>query len=188
MKISANEIRIGNILRYKGDLWQVTKTPIHVKPGKGVAYIQLEVKNMRTNTKTNQRFSSTYNVEKAFLERKEVRYLYVQNNDVFFMCIKSFEQFILDKNFIGLRFSLLTEGLQLEIEFYNDIPINIKWPSHVIVKIKYTIPTIKSATVTSSYKPALLTNGLKVMVPSYLVSGERIVIKSNDLTFIEKAK
>ncbi|MDP5110799.1 MAG: elongation factor P [Rickettsiaceae bacterium] len=188
MRISANEIKIGNILDYKDALWQVAKNPEHTKPGKGGAYVQVEMKNLRTGTKLNQRFSSTENVEKAFLERKKMQYLYAEGNHLVFMDPDSFEQLMLDKDLIGEKFPLLTDGMDLEVEFYKEDPLSIKLPANIIVEVAETDPVIKGATVTSSYKPALLSNGLKVLVPPYLVSGEKIVIKSEDLTFVERAK
>lgn len=188
MRISANKIKIGNILDYKDALWQVAKNPEHTKPGKGGAYVQVEIKNLRTGTKLNQRFSATDNVEKAFLERKKMQYLYVEGNQLVFMDPDSFERLMLDKDLIGEKFPLLTDGMDLEVEFYKEDPLSIKLPAHIIVEVAETDPVIKGATVTSLYKPALLTNGLKVLVPPYLVSREKIVIKSEDLTFVERAK
>lgn len=188
MRISANEIKIGNVLDYKDELWQVAKNPEHTKPGKGGAYVQVEMKNLRTGTKLNQRFSSTDSVEKAFLERKKMQYLYAEDNHLVFMDPDSFEQLLLDKSLMGEKLLLLTDGMDLEVEFYKETPLSIKLPANLIVEVAETDPVIKGATVTSSYKPAILTNGLKVMVPPYLVSGEKIVIKSEDLTFVERAK
>lgn len=188
MRISANEIKIGNILDYKNELWSVAKPPEHTKPGKGGAYVQVEMKNLRTNTKLNQRFSSTDTVEKAFLERKTMQYLYLDDNHLVFMDPESFDQILVKKEMIGEKFPLLVDGMELELEFYQESPINIKLPANLIVEVEQTDPVIKGATVTSSYKPAILTNGLRVMVPPYLTSGERIVIKSEDLTFVERAK
>ena len=188
MRISANEIKIGNILDYKDELWQVAKNPEHTKPGKGGAYVQVEMKNLRTGTKLNQRFSSSESVEKAFLERKKMQYLYAEDHHLVFMDPDSFEQLMLDKALIGEKFPLLTEGMDLEVEFYKDDPLNIQLPANLVVEIAETDPVIKGATVTSSYKPAVLTNGLRVLVPPYLVSGEKIVIKSEDLAYVERAK
>lgn len=189
MKISANNIRIGNILNYKNDLWQVTKNPDHTKPGKGGAYVQVEMKNLYTGTKLYQRFSSSDNVDKAFVVRKTMQYLYPENRYLVLMDLQSFEQIMIDKKLlIGKQLSLLTSGMSLEVESYNDTPFNIILPVSLIVEIAETDPVIKTATVNPSYKPALLTNGLKIMVPMYLSIGDKIVIKSNELTFIEKVK
>jgi len=188
MRISANDIKIGNVLDYNGGLWSVIKNPDHTKPGKGGAYVQVEMKNLRTGNKLNQRFSSTDSVEKAFLDRQTMQYLYSEGEHLIFMDPDSFEQKMLDKNLLKDRLAFLTDGMNVDVEFYQDTPLSIKLTSTVIVEIAETDPVIKGSTVTSSYKPAILTNGVKVMVPPYLVTEEKIVVKTDDLTFVEGAK
>lgn len=188
MRISANDIKIGNILDYEKELWMVAKNPEHTKPGKGGAYVQVEMKNLRTGNKLNKRFISTENVEKAFLEYQEMQYLYADGDNLVFMDPKSFEQILLSKNLLGDKLPFLTDGMNVNVEFYQETPLCIKLPKTVIVEVEETDPVIKGSTVTSSYKPALLTNGLKVSVPPYLVTGEKIVVKTDDLTFVERAK
>ncbi len=188
MKISANDIKAGNVLDYEGELWSVAKNPDHTKPGKGGAYVQVEMKNLRTGNKLNQRFSSTDTVEKAFLERKKMQFLYAEDTNLVFMDPESFEQIYLAAKLLDDKLPLLTDGMEVDIEFYQDKPLSIKLPANVIVEVEMTDPVIKGSTVTSSYKPAILTNGLKVMVPPYLVTGEKIVIKTEDLTFVERDK
>ncbi len=188
MRISANDIKIGNILDYENELWMVAKNPEHTKPGKGGAYVQVEMKNLRTGNKLNQRFSSTDSVQKAFLEYKEMQYLYAEDNHLVFMDPKSFEQMLLDKKLLGEKLPFLNDGMNVDVEFYQEIPLSIKLPKTVIVEIKETDPVIKGSTVTSSYKPAILTNGLRVAVPPYLVTGEKIIVKTEDITFVERAK
>ena len=188
MRISANDIKIGNVLDYNGELWSVIKNPDHTKPGKGGAYVQVEMKNLRTGNKLNQRFSSTDSVKKAFLERQTMQYLYSEENHLVFMDPESFEQKMIDKNLLKDRLPFLTDAMNVDVEFYQDTPLNIKLPATVIVEISETDPVIKGSTVTSSYKPAILTNGIKIMVPPYLVTGEKIVVKTEDLTFVERAK
>jgi len=188
MRISANDIKTGSILDYEGELWAVAKNPEHTKPGKGGAYVQVEMKNLRTGNKLNKRFSSTESVEKAFLEYTKMQYLYAEDNHLVFMDPKSFEQMLLDKTLLGNKLPFLTDGMDVDVEFYQDTPLNIKLPATVIVEVQETDPVIKGSTVTSSYKPALLTNGLKVSVPPYLTSGEKIVVKTDDITFVERAK
>jgi elongation factor P len=188
MRISANDIKIGNILDYENELWTVAKNPEHTKPGKGGAYVQVEMKNLRTGNKLNQRFSSTENVEKAALEYQEMQYLYAEDEHLVFMDPKSFEQILLDKSLLGDKLPFLTDGMNVDVELYQETPLNIKLPKTVIVEIEMTDPVIKGSTITSSYKPAILTNGLKVAVPPYLVTGEKIVVKTEDLTFVERAK
>ena len=188
MRISANDIKIGNILDYEGQLWMVAKNPEHTKPGKGGAYVQVELKNLRTGNKLNQRFSSTENVERAFLEYTEMQYLYTEGDKLVFMDPETFEQMLLSKDFLGEKLPFLTDGMNVDVEFYKETPLNIKLPKTVIVEIESTDPVIKGSTVTSSYKPAILTNGLKVSVPPYLVTGEKIVVKTEDMSFVERAK
>jgi elongation factor P len=188
MKISANDIKIGNILDYENELWTVIKNPEHTKPGKGGAYVQVEMKNLRTGNKLNQRFSSTESVDKAFLEYQEMQYLYAEGEHLVFMDPSTFEQKLLDKKLLGDKLPFLTDNMNVDVEFYQEIPLNIKLPKTVIVEIEMTDPVIKGSTITSSYKPAILTNGLKVAVPPYLVTGEKIVVKTEDLIFVERAK
>ncbi|PCJ26109.1 MAG: elongation factor P, partial [Rickettsiales bacterium] len=127
-------------------------------------------------------------VEKAFLERKKMQYLYAEEHHLVFMDPESFEQLLLDKGLMGDKLPLLADGMNVDVEFYQEEPLSIKLPATIIVDVEMTDPVIKGSTVTSSYKPAILTNGLRVMVPPYLVSGEKIVIKTEDLTFVERAK
>ena len=188
MKISANDIRSGNILDYQGGLWLVIKNPDRIKPGKGGAYVQVEMKNIDTGTKLNKRFSSSDKVEKAFLDGREMQYLYREGDHVIFMDTQSFEQIHVDIKLVGERLPFLTESLDIRIDFFRDKPVRITLPQSVIVEIMETEPMIKGATVTSSYKPAILTNSIKVMVPSYIKSGEKILIKMEDLSFVERIK
>lgn len=188
MRISANDIKIGNILDYENDLWVVAKPPEHTKPGKGGAYVQVEMKNLRTGTKLNQRFSSTESVEKAFLEYKEMQYLYAEDKHLVFMDPDSFEQVMLDQELLGEKLPFLEDGMNVEVEFYQEKPLAIRLPKTVILEIVETDPVIKGSTVTSSYKPAVLSNGIKVSVPPYLVTGEKIVVRTEDVTFVERAK
>lgn len=188
MRISANEIKNGNILDYENELWVIVKNPEHTKPGKGGAYVQVEMKNLRTGNKLNQRFSSSENVERAFLDQKKMQFLYAEDKNLIFMDPETFDQIMLDAAMLGDKLPFLTDGMDVMVDFYQDKALNIKLPATVIVEVEQTDPTIKGATVTSSYKPALLTNGLKVMVPPYLGSGEKIVVKTEDLSFVERAK
>lgn len=188
MKISANEIKNGNVLELNGHLWVVVKNPDHTKPGKGGAYVQLEMKNLRSGNKLNQRFSSTDYVEKAFLENRKMQYLYMEGENIVLMDQESFEQINVPSTMLGKKMAFLTDGLEVEVSFHNETPLSISLPTNMVVEVKQTDPVIKGATVTSSYKPAILVNGLKVMVPPYLVDGEKIVVKTDDLTFVERAK
>lgn len=188
MKISANDIKIGNIIEYKDGLWSVIKNPEHTKPGKGPAYIQLELKNLETNNKLNIRLSSSEMVVKAFIESKKMQFLYFESEYMVFMDNVTFEQMNIEKRFLGEKYVLLSDGMIVDIEFYQNKVISIVLPMNIGVTIEYTEPVIKGATVTSSYKKAMLSNGLTVMVPPYLSSSEEIIIKTEDLSFVSRAK
>ena len=167
MKINAGEIRVGMLLEYKNDLWQVLKTQ-HVKPGKGGAFAQVEMKSVNKNTKLNERFRSSETVEKASLEETNFNFLYKDDSNYFFMNPKSFEQIEIKKDIIGDKGNLLTENLEVSVSFYNESPISIDLPKQVQCKIKSTDVALKGQTVSSSYKPALLDNGLSIQVPPFI--------------------
>ena len=185
MKINANEIRVGMLLEYKNDLWQVLKTQ-HVKPGKGGAFAQIEMKNVIKNTKLNERFRSSETVEKASVEDINFNYLYKDENNYFFINPKSFEQTEVKKNIIGEKGKLLTENLEVSISFYNENPISIDLPNQVNCKIASTDVALKGQTVSSSYKPAVLENGLNVQVPPFIESGDEVVVDTRNLEYIKK--
>ena len=188
MKIVANSIRQGNVLVYKDDLWVVSKPPEHTKPGKGPAYIQLEMKNLRTGTKLNDRLASVDTVERASLEQKSFLYLYKEGSKCVFMDSETFDQIYVDQEMMSDRLPFLMDNMKVDIEFYEDQIIEIQLPSTVVLEIIETDPIIKGSTATSSYKPAIMSNGVRVMVPPYLVSGEKIVVKVEDLSFVERSK
>ena len=185
MKINANEIRVGMLLEYKDDLWQVLKTQ-HVKPGKGGAFAQVEMKSVNKNTKLNERFRSSETIEKASVEETKFNYLYEDENNYFFMNPKSFEQIEIVKDRIGDKGKLLTESLEVSVSFYNEIPISIDLPNQVNCKIESTDVALKGQTVSSSYKPAILDNGLSIQVPPFIEAGDKIVIDTRNLEYIKK--
>ena len=185
MKINAGEIRVGMLLEYKNDLWQVLKTQ-HVKPGKGGAFAQVEMKSVGKNTKFNERFRSSETVEKASLEEINFNYLYSDENNYFFMNPKSFEQIEIKKNIIGEKGKLLTENLNVLVSFYNDLPISVDLPNQVSCKIETTDAALKGQTVSSSYKPATLDNGLNIQVPPFIESGDEVIIDTRSLEYIKK--
>lgn len=188
MKISANTVRAGNILVHNGELCVVTKQPEHVKPGKGPAYIQLEMKNIRTGTKLNERFNSSDMLERAELEQRKFQFLYFEENNMVLMDTENFEQIYVSKDILEEKLPFLADNMIVQLEFHNEKPIGIELPPTVIDEVVETDPVIKGATVTSSYKPAILANGVKVMVPSYLTVGEKIVVKTEDASFVERAR
>ena len=185
MKINAGEIRVGMLLEYKNDLWQVLKTQ-HVKPGKGGAFAQVEMKSVNKETKLNERFRSNETVEKASLEETTYNFLYNDGNSNFFMNPKSFDQIEIKKEIIGEKVKLLTENLEVTISFYNDQPISIDLPNKVTCKIDKTDVALKGQTVSSSYKPATLDNGLNIQVPPFIESGDTIVIDTRNLEYVKK--
>ena len=185
MKINAGEIRVGMLLEFKNDLWQVLKTQ-HVKPGKGGAFAQVEMKSVNKNTKLNERFRSSETVEKASLEEANYNFLYEDDSNYFFMNPKSFEQIEIKKNIVGNKGKLLTENLEVSVNFYNETPISVDLPNQVNCKIDSTDVALKGQTVSSSYKPAILDNGLSIQVPPFIESGDEVVIDTRNLEYIKK--
>ena len=185
MKINAGEIRVGMLLEYKNDLWQVLKTQ-HVKPGKGGAFAQVEMKSLNKNTKLNERFRSSETVEKASLDEMNFNYLYDDENNYFFMNPKTFDQIEIKKETVGDKGKLLTENLEVSVSFYNDNPISIELPNQVQCKIEVTDAALKGQTVSSSYKPATLENGLNIQVPPFIESGDEIIVDTRNLEYVKK--
>ena len=185
MKINAGEIRVGMLLEYKNDLWEVLKTQ-HVKPGKGGAFAQIEMKSFNKNTKINERFRSGETVEKAALEEESYSFLYEDDNNYFFINPKFFEQIEIKKNSVGEKGKLLTENLKVSVSFYNESPILVDLPNQVNCEIETTDVALKGQTVSSSYKPAKLTNGLNIQVPPFINAGDEIIVDTRNLEYIKK--
>ena len=185
MKINASEIRVGMLIEYKNDLWQILKTQ-HVKPGKGGAFAQVEMKSVNKNTKLNERFRSSETVEKASLDETKYNFLYEDENKYFFMEPKSFEQIEIKKDIIGEKGKLLTENLEVLVSFYNETPMSVELPNQVTCKIKSTDVALKGQTVSSSYKPAKLDNGLNIQVPPFIEAGDEIIVDTRNLEYIKK--
>ena len=185
MKINASEIRVGMLLEYKDDLWQVLKTQ-HVKPGKGGAFAQVEMKSLNKNTKLNERFRSSETVEKAALDESDFNYSYEDDQNYFFINPKSFEQIDVKKDLIGEKGKLLTENLEVKISFYNENPISVELPNQVQSKIDTTDAALKGQTVSSSYKPAKLDNGLSIQVPPFIETGDEVIIDTRNLEYVKK--
>ena len=185
MKINAGEIRVGMLLEYKNDLWQVLKTQ-HVKPGKGGAFAQVEMKSVGKNTKLNERFRSSESVEKALLDESNFNYLYADENNYFFMNPKTFEQIEIKKEMIGEKGKLLSENLEIIVSFHNDSPISIELPNQVKCKISSTDAALKGQTVSSSYKPAILDNGIKIQVPPFVETEDEIILDTRTFEYVKK--
>jgi|TARA_B110000438_G_scaffold300340_1_gene352522 elongation factor P len=185
MKIYASEIRVGMLIEYKNDLWQVLKTQ-HVKPGKGGAFAQIEMKSLNKNTKLNERFRSSESVEKASLDETKFNYLYDDEIYYYFMNPKSFEQINIKKDVVGEKGKMLTENLEVNISFYNEKPLTIELPNQVTCKIETTDVALKGQTASSSYKPATLDNGINIQVPPFIESGDKIIVDTRTIEYIKK--
>ena len=185
MKINATEIRVGMKLEYKNDLWEVLKTQ-HVKPGKGGAFAQIEMKSLNKNTKLNERFRSSETVEKATLEETKFNFLYEDDTDYYFMNPKTFDQINIKKNIVGEKCRMLTENLEVSINFYNENPLSVDLPNQITSKVETTDAALKGQTVSSSYKPATLDNGINIQVPPFIESGDEIVLDTRTIEYVKK--
>ena len=185
MKIQGNEIKPGMIIELNNDYWTVLKTQ-HVKPGKGGAFNQVEMKSINKNTKLNERFRSSDTVEKAIVEEIEHSYLYDDETNYYFMNPSSFDQIDIKKELIGEKGRFLTENLLVKINFYNDHPLSIDLPKQLNCKIRSTDVALKGQTVSSSYKPATLSNGLNIQVPPFIETGDEIIVDTRNLEYVKK--
>ena len=185
MKISGNEIKTGMIIEHNNDLWEVLKTQ-HVKPGKGGAFNQVEMKSLNKDTKLNERFRSSDNVERAVVEDIKYNFLYEDKNEFYFINNKNFEQINIKKDLIGEKYKFLTEGLEVKIGIYNELPIKIDLPNQIECKIESTDVALKGQTVSSSYKPAKLSNGLNIQVPPFIESGDTIIVDTRTIEYVKK--
>ena len=185
MKLYASEIRVGMLIEYKNDLWQVLKTQ-HVKPGKGGAFAQVEMKSVNKNTKLNERFRSSESVEKASLDERNYQFLYSDEQSLYFMDTKDYEQISITKELIGEDEDLLTENLDVAIEFYEDKPLKVNLPKHLEFEIIETDGVVKGQTASSSYKPAVIQNNIKIQVPPFINQGDKVVIESASREYVKK--
>ena len=187
MKILGNEIKPGMIIEHKNDLWSVLKAQ-HVKPGKGGAFNQVELKSVKKGTKLNQRFRSSDTVERAILDDKKFSFLYEDENNCHFMDLTTFEQIEINKFLLGEKSKLLKENMEVNVQFHDDQPLLIDLPVSVELKIENTDAAIKGQTASSSYKPATLENGIKIMVPPFINSDDKIILDTRTLEYVKKAK
>jgi elongation factor P len=183
----ANSVNVGNVIKYKDRFWNVLKKG-HVKPGKGGAFVQLELKDIISGTKLNERFRATEGIEKAFLEDMEFQYQYDEGKNLAFMNMKTYEQISLPKTLLGETEKFLQEGMDVKVKYCEDTPISIKLPDTVILEIKETEPVVKGQTAASSFKPAILENGVRIMVPPFVNSSDKVVVRTEDATYVERAK
>ena len=187
MKILGNEIKPGMIIEHKDDLWSVLKTQ-HVKPGKGGAFNQVELKSIKKGTKLNERFRSSDTVERAILDDRKFNFLYEDDKNCHFMDPKNFEQIEISKNLLDEKSKLLKENMEVDIQFYDDQAMSVQLPNTVELIIETTDAAIKGQTASSSYKPATLENGIKIMVPPFINSGDKISLDTRTLEYIKKVK
>ena len=185
MKILGNEIKTGMLIEHKNDLWEVLKTQ-HVKPGKGGAFNQVEMKGINNNTKLNERFRSSDTVEKAIVEELKFTYLYEDENEYYFMDGKTFEQTSIKKIILGDKGKFLTENLEVAISFYNEKPLKVELPNQINCKIDSTDVALKGQTVSSSYKPAVLSNGIKIQVPPFIENDDEIIVDTRTIEYVKK--
>ena len=187
MKILGNEIKPGMIIEHKDNLWSVLKTQ-HVKPGKGGAFNQVELKSIKKGTKLNERFRSSDTVERAVLDEKKFSFLYEDENNCHFMDQTNFEQIQINKKLIGEKSKLFKENMEVNLKFHEDEPLSVDLPSSVELKIETTDAAIKGQTASSSYKPATLENGIKIMVPPFINADDKIVLDTRTLEYLKKVK
>ena len=185
MKITAIEIKFGMIIEHKNDYWNVLKAQ-HVKPGKGGAFNQVELKSITKGTKLNERFRSSETVEKAEIEEKKFNFLYTDGDNCHFMDNKTFEQISITKTLIEEKYKLLKENLEVSISFMDEKPLSIELPNNVECIIDVTDSAIKGQTAASSYKPATLDNGLKINVPPFVEAGDKIILDTRTLEYVKK--
>ena len=187
MKVNGNTIKPGNVIEHKSGLWIAVKTS-HVKPGKGGAFAQIELRNLKDGTKLNERFRSSENIERVILEENSFIFLYKEDENLIFMNNQTFEQINIHEKMIGDQSAFLQDGMNVIINSYNDEPVSVNMPDTCIEEIVEADAVIKGQTASSSFKPAVLKNGVKVMVPGHIEVGTKIVVRPSDSTYVEKAK
>ena len=187
MKILGNEIKTGMVIEHKNDLWSVLKAQ-HVKPGKGGAFNQVELKSVKKGTKLNERFRSSDSVERAILDDKKFNFLYEDENNCHFMDQINYEQIQISKSLLGEKSKLLKENMEVNVQFYEEQALGVDLPSSVEVKIDPTDAALKGQTASSSYKPAILENGIKIMVPPFINADDKIILDTRTLEYVKKIK
>ena len=187
MKILGNEIKPGMVIEHKDDFWSVLKAQ-HVKPGKGGAFNQVELKSIKRGTKLNERFRSSDSIERAILDDKKFNFLYEDGNNCHFMDQTNYEQIQISKSLLGEKSKLLKENMEVNVQFYDDQALGVDLPSSVELKVETTDAAIKGQTASSSYKPATLENGIKIMVPPFINSDDKIILDTRTLEYMKKIK
>ncbi|HKJ61878.1 MAG TPA: elongation factor P [Hyphomicrobiales bacterium] len=187
MKINGNEIRPGNVIEHQSSLWIAVKVNA-VKPGKGPAYAQVELKNLLNGSKLNERFRASESVERVRLEQKDYQYLYVQDDMLVFMDTQTYDQLEIPQDFVGERAAFLQDGMTVTVESHEGKPLGVSLPDHVTLEVADAEPVVKGQTASASYKPAMMENGVRVMVPPFITAGEKIVVDTNDTTYVRRAE
>ena len=187
MKINANELRAGNVMEFRGKLWAVAKAQ-HITPGKGGAFVQVELKDVRGGTKLNERFRSGETVERVRIDDHDYQFLFGDDHTLTFMDEQTFEQISVDRDLIGEAAGFLQDGMKVIISSYEGTPVGVELPQSVTLQIVEADPVVKGQTASSSYKPAKLENGMRVMVPPHIEAGTRIVVNTADGSYVERAK
>jgi elongation factor P len=185
-KINGNELRPGNIIEHQGGLWAVVKVS-HVKPGKGGAFAQAEMKNVRDGRKLNERFRSEDKVERVRLDQRDQQFLYETDGRLVFMDTETFEQIELPADLLGDRRPFLQDGMTATVEYYESEPLSVDLPEKVTCTVAETEPVVKGQTAANSYKPAVLDNGVRIMVPPFIAEGEAIVVSTSTMEYVERA-
>ena len=187
MKTNANSVRVGNVVDRDGRLWRVCKT-MHTMPGKGGAFVQMELKDLQSGTKRNDRFRSSEDVEIARLDQKDYQYLYSDGDILTLMDPESYEQILVKKELLGEQDVFLQDGMQVTVESHDGKPLSISLPEHVVLEVVETEAVVKGQTAASSNKPAVLENGVRIMVPPFIATGNKVIIKTEDSSYVERAK
>ena len=187
MKLNGNAIRPGNVIEHKSRLWVAVKTS-HVKPGKGGAFAQIELRDIRDGTKLNERFRATESVERVILDEAECTYLYEEGTNLIFMHSETFEQIAINAEMVGEQAAFLQDGMTVTLQSHEGEPISVSLPDQVVVTVVEADAVVKGQTASSSYKPAMSDNGVRIMVPPHIEAGTRIVVKTEDASYVERAK
>lgn len=186
MKINGNAVRPGNVIEHKGGLWRAVRIA-HTQPGKGGAYLQVELRNLRDGTKLNERFRASEDVERVRLDQKDFQFLFAGDDMYTFMDTETYEQIELNGDLLGDQAAYLQDGMNVTIESYEGEPIGISLPEHVTLEVSETEPVVKGQTAAASYKPAMLENGLRTSVPPFVGTGDRIVVSTEDGSYVRRA-
>ena len=186
VKINGNEIKVGNVIEHNGSVWRAVKTN-SVKPGKGGAFNQVELRNLMNGSKLNERFRASETVEKVRLEQKTYQYLFGDDDKFTFMDSETYEQIEIQRDFIGDQGAFLQDGMMVEIEFYEETPIGVALPDQVVMEVLETEPVVKGQTAANSFKPAICENNVRIMVPPFVGVGEKIIVQTSDSTYLRRS-